>query len=61
MPTMMPGSLTKDLALTVYNDGFALVQEVRMIPPLTDDQLVYYLDVPQQIETNSLQVKGLLV
>jgi len=61
LPTMMPGSLTKDLTLTVYNDGFALVKEVRMIPPLTDDQLVYYLDVPQQIETNSLQVKGLLV
>ena len=61
MPTMMPGSLTKDLALTVYNDGFAMVKEVRMIPPLTDDQLIYYLDVPQQIETNSLLVKGLLV
>ncbi|MET1014594.1 MAG: DUF4139 domain-containing protein [Paenisporosarcina sp.] len=61
MPTMMTGSLTKDLAITAYSDGFALVKEVRMIPPLSDDQLVYYLDVPERIETDSLQVKGLLV
>ena len=57
----MPESLTKDLALTVYNDGFALVKEIRTIPPLSDDHLIYYLDVPQLIETNSLQVKGLQV
>lgn len=61
MPTLMPESLTKDLALTVYNDGFALVKEIRTIPPLSDDHLIYYLDVPQLIETNSLQVKGLQV
>jgi len=61
MPTMMPASLTKDLALTVYNDGFALVQEVRTIPPLSEDRLIHYLDVPQLIETNSLQVKGLKI
>jgi len=61
MPTLMPESLTKDIALTVYNDGFALVKEIRTIPPLSDDHLIYYLDVPQLIETNSLQVKGLQV
>ncbi|WP_019413224.1 DUF4139 domain-containing protein [Paenisporosarcina sp. TG20] len=61
MPTMMPSILTKDLALTVYNDGFALIQEVRTIPPLSDDHLIHYLDVPQLIEPNSLQVKGLQV
>lgn len=61
MPTMMPASLTKDLALTVYNDGFALVREIRTIPPLSDDHIIHYLDVAQQIETNSLQVKGLQV
>lgn len=61
MPTLMPASLTKDLALTVYNDGFALVREIRTIPPLSDDYLIHYLDVAQQIETNSLQVKGLKV
>lgn len=57
----MPASLTKDLALTVYNDGFALVKEIRTIPPLSNDHLIHYLDVPQLIETNSLQVKGLQV
>src|SRR5690606_22515347 len=61
MPTNMPVGLTKDLALTVYNDGFALVREVRAIPTLTDDHLIHYLDVPQLIETNSLQIKGLQV
>lgn len=61
MPTNLPASLTKDLALTVYNDGFALVQEIRSIPPLSDDHVIYYLDVPQQIESNSVQVKGLVV
>ena len=61
MPTMMPAGLTKDLALTVYNDGFALVREIRTIPPLTADHLIHYLDVAQQIETNSLQVKGLKI
>ncbi|WP_075618540.1 DUF4139 domain-containing protein [Paenisporosarcina indica] len=61
MPTMMPASLTKDLALTVYNDGFALIQEVRTIPPLSEDRLIHYLDVPQLIEANSLQVKGLKI
>lgn len=61
MPTLMPASLTKDLALTVYNDGFALVKEIRTIPPLSNDHLIHYLDVPQLIETNSLQVKGLQV
>jgi len=61
VPTMMPASLTKDLALTVYNDGFALVREIRTIPPLSADHLIHYLDVAQQIETNSLQVKGLKI
>lgn len=61
MPTIMPASLTKNLALTVYNDGFALVQEIRTIPPLSEDDLIYYLDVPQLIESNSVQVKGLKV
>ena len=61
MPTNMPASLTKDLALTVYNDGFALVQEIRTIPPLTGDHLIHYLDVPQLIEPNSLQIRGLQV
>lgn len=61
MPTIIPASLTKDLSLTVYNDGFALVKEIRTIPPLSGDHLIHYLDVPQLIETNSLQVKGLQV
>lgn len=61
MPTNMPASLTKDLALTVYNDGFGLVQEIRSIPPLSDDHVIYYLGVPQRIESNSVQVKGLKV
>lgn len=61
MPTNIPASLTNDLALTVYNDGFALVQEIRSIPPLSDDHLVYYTDVPERIESNSVQVKGLKV
>jgi hypothetical protein len=61
MPTLMPASLTKDLALTVYNDGFALIQEIRSIPPLSEDHLIHYLDVPQLIEPNSLQVKGVKI
>ena len=61
MPTEMSASLTKDLALTVYNDGFALIQEVRVIPSLSEDHLIHYLDVPQLIEPNSLQVKGLKI
>ncbi|MGB3262246.1 DUF4139 domain-containing protein [Paenisporosarcina sp.] len=61
MPTNIPSSLTKDLALTIYNDGFALVQEIRSIPPLSDDHIVYYTDVPERIESNSVQVKGLKV
>lgn len=61
MPTNIPSSLTKDLALTIYNDGFALVQEIRSIPTLSDDHIVYYTDVPERIESNSVQVKGLKV
>jgi len=61
VPTEMPASLNKDLALTVYNDGFALIQEVRVIPSLSEDHLIHYLDVPQLIEPNSLQVKGLKI
>lgn len=61
MPTKMSASLTKELMLTVYNDGFALVREIRTIPPLSDDPIIYYLDVPQLIESNSIQVKGFQV
>lgn len=61
MPTNIPASLTKDLALTIYNAGFALIQEIRSIPPLSDDHIIYYSDVPQRIESNSVQVKGLKV
>jgi hypothetical protein len=49
----------KRIALTVYNDGFALVREIRTIPPLSVNHLIPYLEVPELIETNSLQVKGL--
>lgn len=45
--------------LTAYSGGFAHVIETRFIPPLTDDMVVHYYDVPKLIEADSVMVSGL--
>ncbi|MFO0539903.1 MAG: hypothetical protein ACK5ZK_09800, partial [Armatimonadota bacterium] len=46
-------------ALTIYNDGFALVREQRMIDLAGGPQDVLVEDVAQMIEANSVSVTSL--
>lgn len=45
--------------LTIYNQGFALVKEVRMLDIRTGRQTVAVEDVAEQIETNSVGIRSL--
>lgn len=49
---------TKDLALTVYNDDFAVVKEKREIQIDKDEEYIVYKDVAKQIEADSVIVDG---
>lgn len=50
---------TKDISVTIYNNDFAVVHEIRSICIPDEESIIHYLDVAQNIETNSLIVKGL--
>lgn len=45
--------------LTVYNQGFALVKEIRSVDLVQGRQLVSIVDVASQIETNSVGIRSL--
>src|SRR5690606_12601533 len=49
------------LSLTVYNDGFALVKEARMIPGNQELEEVQFMDIASRIEADSVLVDGLHV
>ncbi|WP_424237029.1 DUF4139 domain-containing protein [Bhargavaea ginsengi] len=59
MPADISGKDAVSRALTVYNDGFALVKETRKLPEFPVDGVLRYLDVAQRIETESILVEGL--
>ncbi|MGM9920037.1 MAG: DUF4139 domain-containing protein, partial [Bhargavaea sp.] len=59
MPADISGKDALSRALTVYNDGFALVKETRKLPEFPADGVLRYLDVAQRIETESILVEGL--
>lgn len=51
---------TKESYITIYKDGFGVIKEKRQLDlTSSEDQIVQYLDVAQQIETDSLIVHGL--
>jgi len=52
-------SPAKSASLTIYNDGFALVKEVRSLNLTTGEQDVVVEDVAQMIEANSVAVNSL--
>jgi len=47
------------LSLTVYNDGFGLVKETRMIPGNKEIDEVQFMDVASGIEADSVLIDGL--
>jgi len=50
---------TTDLAVTIYNEGFGAVKEIRKVNMTGTETELVYTDVAQKIETNSLLVEGL--
>ncbi|MEC5424826.1 DUF4139 domain-containing protein [Virgibacillus sp. C22-A2] len=50
---------TSDLALTVYNEDFAVVKEKRAFKDYNRQESVQYMDVSEMIETDSIIIKGL--
>lgn len=61
MPADISGKSAVSRALTVYNDGFALVKETRKLPEFPADGVLRYLDVAQRIETESILAEGLAI
>lgn len=59
MPTNVTAADRTDLQLTLYQGGFAHISETRFIPPLSEDLVVYYYDIPKLIEADSSIVIGL--
>ncbi|HSI67450.1 MAG TPA: DUF4139 domain-containing protein [Planococcus sp. (in: firmicutes)] len=51
----------KSLGLTVYSNGFGMVKEVREMRAEVEIDEVQFLDVAEQIETDSILVRGLEV
>ena len=49
------------LSLTVYNDGFGLVKETRMIPGDKEVTEIEFMDVASEIEADSVLIDGLHV
>ncbi|WP_277674337.1 DUF4139 domain-containing protein [Piscibacillus halophilus] len=53
------GQDTKDLAITVYNQNFAVVKDQRSFDGYNQEHLVRFEDVSEKIETDSIIVDGL--
>lgn len=51
----------KSLRLTVYNGGFGLVKEVRLLKSSEPASEIQFTDIAEQIEADSVMVKGLQV
>lgn len=51
----------KSLRLTVYNGGFGLVKEVRLLESSEPASEIQFTDIAEQIEADSVVVKGLQV
>lgn len=49
------------LSLTVYNDGFGLVKEIRMIPGNREVAEIQFMDIASRIEADSVLIDGLHV
>ncbi|MFD1039418.1 DUF4139 domain-containing protein [Virgibacillus byunsanensis] len=52
---------TTDLAITVYNANFAVVKEKRDFRLYDQDETIHYMNVSEQIETDSIIIKGLSI
>lgn len=50
---------SRDLCLTVYNDGFGLVAERRAVNLAGGEARLQYMDVAQRMEVESLRVEGI--
>ncbi|MBA4493884.1 DUF4139 domain-containing protein [Paenactinomyces guangxiensis] len=59
MPYLSTKNDTRQLSLTIYNDGFGLVKETREMNLSEEDLEIRYLDVAEKIETDSIVVDGL--
>ena len=51
----------KSLGLTVYNNGFASVKELRSLEAVKDDDQLMIRDLPAKIEADSIHIKGVSV
>lgn len=51
----------KSLRLTVYNGGFGLVKEVRMLESVEPVSEIQFLDIAEYIETDSVMLRGVQV
>ncbi|MEQ8199204.1 MAG: DUF4139 domain-containing protein [Clostridiaceae bacterium] len=49
---------TREISITVYNNGFGVVKEIRKIDVSKDTEVIQYLDVAQLIEIDSIIVQG---
>jgi hypothetical protein len=49
----------QDLCLTIYNDGFGLVSECRVVKMAGDETRIQFSDVAQRMEVESLRIEGL--
>lgn len=59
MKTVSTQNETKNLSITIYNNGYGVVKEERALNLGKDIDQVQFVDVAEKIETNSLIVKGL--
>ena len=50
---------TEEISLTIYNEGFGAVKEIRKVNTTKKDNELVFADVAQQIEIDSLLVEGL--
>ncbi|MEM1042119.1 MAG: hypothetical protein AAGI91_05765 [Bacteroidota bacterium] len=57
--TTSTGEAREDVSLTVYNQNFAVVREVRPLALRRGSNLVRFEDVPSQIDATSLALKAL--
>jgi hypothetical protein len=49
----------KHRSLTIYHDGFGVVKEIRTMDIVDKKQKIYYLDIAQKIEMDSIMIAGL--
>lgn len=52
---------TEEISLTIYNEGFGAVKEIRKVNTTKKDNELVFADVAQQIEIDSLLVEGLQI